>query len=307
MPSDAWKSCCAYRFFVRQTQVLISPKSALQPAISNQQTVDIFKLIRDSPSAITMQEPIDTIPSSAWKSCCAYPAEPDFSTNLWISSTAPIELQDYFQPLSLNFWRVILRISPHSRRTTRLTSPNNEPSHPLIVKNLEPQLYLIPSRTTTPHFPSQDQAGQECLEMETEGCLERSRAANMGHEVMERPVESPMRLRNNGQSRQGFGCRSESTSAVMRLSLDGTSPYHRARVLAKNASGHFPPIESMIGGCEHMGAPVLGTVPLLIARPAQPQTMFLDRFSSIESLIGGRGILQEFSKTFEHRKAAIAQ
>ncbi|TIA32447.1 hypothetical protein D6C79_09206 [Aureobasidium pullulans] len=38
----------------------------------NQQTVDIFKLIRDSPSAIAMQEPIDTMPSDAWKSCCAY-------------------------------------------------------------------------------------------------------------------------------------------------------------------------------------------------------------------------------------------
>ncbi|KEQ81321.1 hypothetical protein M438DRAFT_358038 [Aureobasidium pullulans EXF-150] len=260
--------------------------------MSNQQTVDIFKLIRDSPSAIAMQEPIDTIPSSA-------SAEPDFSTNLWISSTAPIELQDYFQPLSLDSWRVILCISPHSRRTSRLTPPNNEPSHPLIVKmqeaipptspgswrtilpispfpqhrqELQPQLYPTPYRTTTSHFPSQDQAGQECLEMETEGCLERPRAANMGHEVAARPVESPMGLRNDGQSRQGFACRSESTPAVM-----------------------------------HMGAPVLGTVPLLIARPAQPQTMFLDRFSSIESLIGGRGILQDLSKTFEHRKAAIAQ
>ncbi|CAD0032377.1 unnamed protein product [Aureobasidium pullulans] len=42
------------------------------------------------------------------------------------------------------------------------------------------------------------------------------------------------------------------------------------------------------------------TVSLLIARPAQPQTMFLDHFSSIESLIGDRGILQDLSKTFEH-------
>lgn len=155
-------------------------------------------------------------------------AEPDFSTNLWISSTAPIELQDYFQPLSLDFRRVTLRISPHSRRTSRLTSPNNEPSHPLIVKmqeaippaspgswrtilpispfpqhrqDLQAQLYLTPYRTATPHFPSQDQAGQECLELETEGCLEHPRAANMGHEVKARPVESPIRLRNDGQSR----------------------------------------------------------------------------------------------------------
>lgn len=115
-------------------------KNASQTAMSNQQTVDIFKLIRDSPSATAMQEPIDTIPSSAWKSCCAYrfffPQPQNLtSPNLWISSTAPIELQDCFQPLSLNFWRVILRISPHSRRTTRLTLPNNEPSHLLIVKN----------------------------------------------------------------------------------------------------------------------------------------------------------------------------
>ncbi|THX27668.1 hypothetical protein D6D10_09399 [Aureobasidium pullulans] len=305
-------------------------KNASQTTMSNQQTVDIFKLIRDSPSAIAMQEPIDTIPSSA-------SAEPDFSTNLWISSTAPIELQDYFQPLSLDSWRVILCISPHSRRTSRLTPPNNEPSHPLIVKmqeaipptspgswrtilpispfpqhrqELQPQLYPTPYRTTTSHFPSQDQAGQECLEMETEGCLERPRAANMGHEVAARPVESPMGLRNDGQSRQGFACRSESTPAVMRLSLDGTFPYHRARVLAKNSSGHFPPIKSIIGGC---GIPqgLLNlhrayrstrswTVSLLIARPAQPQTMFLDHFSSIESLIGDRGILQDLSKTFEH-------
>ncbi|TIA13084.1 hypothetical protein D6C80_06480 [Aureobasidium pullulans] len=317
-------------------------KNASQTAMSNQQTVDIFKLIRDSPSVIAMQEPIDTMPSDAWKSCCAYRfffPQPQnlISPNLWISSTAPIELQDYFQPLSLDLWRVILRISPHSRRTIRLTSPNNEPSHPLIVKmqeaipptspgswrtilpispnsqhrqELQPQLYLTPSRTTTSHFPSQDQAGQECLEMETEGCLERPRAANMGHEVAARPVESPMRLRNDVQSRQGFACRSESTSAVMRLSLDGTSPYHRVRVLAKNTSGHFPPIKSTIGGCgipqgllnlhRAYGSARSWTVPLLIARPAQPQTMFLDRFSLIESLIGGRGILQDLSKTFEH-------
>jgi len=158
--------------------------------------------------------------------------------------------------------------------------------------------------------------------METEGCLERPRAANMGHEVTARPVESPMRLRNDRQSRQGFACRSESTSAVMvwrkilwalsstgeRQSLDGTSFYHRAHVLAKNASSHFPPIESMIGGCgipqgllnlhRAYGSARSWTVPLLIARPAQPQTMFLDRFSSIESLIGGRGILQDLFENF---------
>ncbi|THX95867.1 hypothetical protein D6D03_09029 [Aureobasidium pullulans] len=130
----------------------------------------------------------------------------------------------------------------------------------------------------------------------------------MGHEVTARPVESPMRLRNDRQSRQGFACRSESTSAVMRQSLDGTSPYHRAHVLAKNASSHFPPIESMIGGCgipqgllnlhRAYGSARSWTVPLLIARPAQPQTMFLDRFSSIESLIGGRGILQDLFENF---------
>ncbi|THX74136.1 hypothetical protein D6D04_08110 [Aureobasidium pullulans] len=200
-------------------------------------------------------------------------------------------MQEAIPPTSPGSWRTILPISPFPQH-------RQEP---------QAQLYLTPSRTTTPHFPSQDQAGQECLEMETEGCLERPRTANMGHEVAARPVESPMRLRNDGQSRQGFACRSESTSAVMRLSLNGTSPYHRARVLANNSSGHFPPIKSMIGGCEHMGAPVLGTVPLLIARPAQPQTMFLDRFSAVESLIGGRGILQDLLKTFEHRKAAIAQ
>ncbi|THZ04900.1 hypothetical protein D6C95_03081 [Aureobasidium pullulans] len=95
-----------------------------------------------------------------------------------------------------------------------------------------------------------------------------------------------------------------------RLSLDGTSPYHRVRVLAKNTSGHFPPIKSTIGGCgipqgllnlhRAYGSARSWTVPLLIARPAQPQTMFLDRFSLIESLIGGRGILQDLSKTFEH-------
>ncbi|THX21711.1 hypothetical protein D6D12_09810 [Aureobasidium pullulans] len=213
-------------------------------------------------------------------------------------------MQEAIPPTSPGSWRTILPISPF-------------PQH---RQELQPQLYLTPYRTTTSHFPSQDQAGQECLEMKTEGCLERPRAADMGHEVAARPVESPMRLRNDGQSRQGFACRSESTSAVMvwpllstgeRLSLDDTSPYHRARVLANNSSGHFPPIKSTIGGCgipqEHMGAPVLGTVPLLIARPAQPQTMFLDRFSAVESLIGGRGILQDLLKTFEHRKAAIAQ
>ncbi|THW19089.1 hypothetical protein D6D23_07422, partial [Aureobasidium pullulans] len=244
-------------------------------------------------------------------------AEPDFSTNLWISSTAPIELQDYFQPLSLDLWRAILRISPHSPFPSADRKKMQEAIPPTLLgswrtilpispfsqhrQELQPQLYLTPSRTTTPHFPSQDQAGQECLEMETEGCLERPRAANMGHEVTARPVESPMGLRNDGQSRQGFACRSESISAVVRLSLDGTSPYHRARVLPKNTSGHFPPIKSMIGGCgipqgllnlhRSYGSARSWTIPLLIARPAQPQTMFLDRFSSIESLIGGRGIL----------------
>ncbi|THW37202.1 hypothetical protein D6D21_08363 [Aureobasidium pullulans] len=93
-----------------------------------------------------------------------------------------------------------------------------------------------------------------------------------------------------------------------RLSLDDTSPYHRAHVLAKNASGHFPPIESMIGGCgipqgllnlhREFGSARSWTVPLLIARPAQSQTTFLDRFSSIESLIGGRGILQDLFENF---------
>lgn len=168
------KLCCAYRFFFPQPQNLISP----QTSGSAQQRPSNCKIIS--------------------------------------------------QPLSLDSWRVILRISPHSRRTTRLTSLNNEPSHPLIVKmqeaipptspgswktilpispypqhrqELQPQLYLTPSRTTTSHFPSQDQAGQECLEMETEGCLERPRTANMGHEVAARPVESPMGLRNDGQSR----------------------------------------------------------------------------------------------------------
>ncbi|TIA57748.1 hypothetical protein D6C83_03762 [Aureobasidium pullulans] len=309
-------------------------KNASQTAMSNQQTVDIFKLIRDSPSAIATPNPIDKIPSGAWNSCCAHrfflrQTQNLISSILWISSAAPIKFHHSQRELGDKQCA-----SHQSRRTTRLTSTANERSHPLIVKmqeaipptspgswrtvlpispisqhrqELQPQLYLTPSRTTTSHFPSQDQAGQECLEMETEGCLERPRTANMGHEVAARPIESPMRLRNDGQSRQGFACRSESTSAVMRLSLDGTSPYYWARVLAKNASGHFPPIKSMIGGCEHMGAPVLGTVPLLIARPAQPQTMFLDRFSSIESLIGGRGILQDLLKTFEHRKAAIAQ
>ncbi|TIA32449.1 hypothetical protein D6C79_09205 [Aureobasidium pullulans] len=133
----------------------------------------------------------------------------------------------------------------------------------------------------------------------------------MGHEVTERPVESPMRLRNDGQSRQGFACRSESTSAVMRLSLDGTSPYHRACVLAKNASGHFPPIESIIGG---RGIPqgllnlhrAYGSARSFHGTSAHRQACTITN-NSIESLIGGRGILQEFSKTFERRKAAIAQ
>lgn len=34
-----------------------------------------------------------------------------------------------------------------------------------------------------------------------------------------------------------------------RLSLDDTSPYYWALVLANNSSGHFPPIKSTIGGC----------------------------------------------------------
>ncbi|CAD0048179.1 unnamed protein product, partial [Aureobasidium pullulans] len=83
-------------------------------AMSNQQTVDIFKLIRDSPSAIAMQEPIDTIPSSTWKSCCAYrfffrqtqvlispKTQNLISSILWISSAPPIRLQDRISPLSL--------------------------------------------------------------------------------------------------------------------------------------------------------------------------------------------------------------
>ncbi|THW75277.1 hypothetical protein D6D19_04163 [Aureobasidium pullulans] len=246
-------------------------KNASQPAMSNQQTVDIFELIRDSPSAIAMQEPIDTMPSDAWKSCCAYRfffPQPQNLISPQTSGSAqqrPSNCKIIFNHSPLDFWRQFHQLhqdpggpyylSRHFRNTTKSFKSS-----------------FTPSRTTTSHFPGQDQAGQECLEMETEGCLERPRAANMGDEVAARPVESPMGLRNDGQSRRGFACRSESTSAVM-----------------------------------HMGAPVLGTVPLLIARPAQPQTMFLDRFSSVESLIGGRGILQDLSKTFEHRKAAIAQ
>ncbi|THX72829.1 hypothetical protein D6D05_07673 [Aureobasidium pullulans] len=264
-------------------------KNASQTAMSNQQTVDIFKLIRDSPSAIAMQESIDTIPSSAWKSCCAYrfffPQPQNLtSPNLWISSTAPIELQDCFQPLSLNFWRVILRISPHSRRTTRLTLPNNEPSH-LLIDPGGPYYLSRHFHNTAKSFSLSCTSHHPGLPLHTSQAKTKLAKNSAGLRLSVRVDFG------------GHGMAQDPLSTVEQ----GEAP---------NTSGHFPPIKSTIGGCgipqgllnlhRAYGSARSWTVPLLIARPAQPQTMFLDRFSLIESLIGGRGILQDLSKTFEH-------
>ncbi|THW56456.1 hypothetical protein D6D20_08728 [Aureobasidium pullulans] len=243
-----------------------------------------------------MQGPIDTIPSDAWKSCCAnrffFPQPQNLiSPNLWISSTAPIELQDYFRPLSIGFLE-------------GLTPPDNEPSHPLI----DPGGPYYLSR----HFHNTAKSlNLSCTLHHTGPPLYTSQAKTKlakNNTVHARPIESPIRLRNDRQSGQKNSSQVHAPGDKERYRRGtGALPCSTSTRTDKRSPADFPPIESMIGGCEHLGAPVLGTVPLLIARPARPQTMFLDRFSSIESLIGGRGILREFSKTFEHRKAAIAQ
>ncbi|THY97909.1 hypothetical protein D6C93_04352 [Aureobasidium pullulans] len=139
-------------------------------------------------------------------------------------------MQEAIPPTSPGSWRTILPISPF-------------PQH---RQELQPQLYLTPSRTTTSHFPSQDQAGQECLEMETEGCLERPRAANMGHESAGLRLSVRVDFGGHGMAQDPL---STVEHGRERLSLDDTSPYYWALVLANNSSGHFPPIKSTIGGC----------------------------------------------------------
>ncbi|THY17476.1 hypothetical protein D6D01_07487 [Aureobasidium pullulans] len=254
--------------------------------LSSDAELDLFRSSGSAqhiPSKLYFTTPIRTMEGNTAHLTTSSSNNIDLSKRRAFPTFLIIKFQAIISPSPSGLWRTILPISPFSQ----------------YRQDLQAQLYLTPSRTTTLHFPSQDQAGQECLEMETEGCLEHPLAGRIwSMELAARPIELPIRLGNDGQGRQGFRKISRAPSSMgERLPLDDTCPYHRARVLAKSLPGRFLLIKSDVGGCgipqgllnlrRACGSARSWTVPLLTARPAQSQTIFLDRFSSRVNVGGG--------------------
>ncbi|TIA30161.1 hypothetical protein D6C78_09771 [Aureobasidium pullulans] len=262
-------------------------KNASQTAMSNQQTIDIFKLIRTQ-----LQPSQRQIPLTQFHQALGIRVAHIFSSfarHKTSSRRSSGSAQHLPSDCKIVFHHSLWGLEEEYCASLHvlveqqeLTSPNNEPSH-LLIKQFH-QLHRDPGGLyyLSRHFYNTAKSfNLSCTSHHTGLPLHTSQAKT--------------KLAKN--------------SVGLRLSVRVDFGGHGMAQdpLSTVEHGRAP---SIIGGC---GIPqgLLNlhrayrsarswTVSLLIARPAQPQTMFLDHFSSIESLIGDRGILQDLSKTFEH-------